>query len=185
MKMTIAAALAATFASISCSIFIGGPSYEIPTAVVSPEPANSVPTELQGAQTVAADTGTLTLQVSEAQLTSYVAARLGELTDPIITDPQVLLRDGQLTMYGTARSGLLIANIRLSMRVSADENGQPRIQITQTDFGPLPLPTGLNDAVSAMVQEALTGTLGPAAIGFRLETITVGDGVMTLTGRVK
>jgi hypothetical protein len=53
------------------------------------------------------------------------------------------------------------------------------------DFGPFPAPEGLNSTVSAFVQEAFTGALGPAAIGFRLETVTIADGVMTLTGRIK
>jgi hypothetical protein len=35
------------------------------------------------------------------------------------------------------------------------------------------------------LQEALTGQLGPAAIGFRLESIDISDGVLTVTGRTK
>ena len=172
-------------ASISCSLFVGGPTYEATAIPTSPESAGSLPEQIQGAETAAAPDGRLTFQISEGQLTSYVAQKLAELSDPLITDPQVLLRDGQITVYGTAHSGLLTAKIRVSMRVSADESGQPRIEITGTDFGPFPVPQGLNAAVSSMVQEALTGVLGPVAIGFRLESITVGDGDMTLTGRLK
>jgi hypothetical protein len=43
----------------------------------------------------------------------------------------------------------------------------------------------LNDAISVFVAQALTGPLGPAATGFRLESVSIADGVMTVTGRVK
>jgi hypothetical protein len=57
--------------------------------------------------------------------------------------------------------------------------------LTSGDFGPLLVPAGLNDAVTAAIQEAFTGAIGPAAIGFRLDKITVADGKMTIVGRTK
>jgi hypothetical protein len=66
-----------------------------------------------------------------------------------------------------------------------DKNGQPQIEITQTDLGPLPAPQRLNDAVSTFVSEAFTGSFGPIATGFRLDSISIADGIMTVSGRVK
>ena len=63
--------------------------------------------------------------------------------------------------------------------------GQPKIEIASADFGPIPAPEGVNSAVSAIIDEVFTGSLGPVAVGFRLESITIADGVMTLTGRIK
>jgi hypothetical protein len=72
------------------------------------------------------------------------------------------------------------------MNVGIDEtSGLPKIEIVSADFGPIPAPEGLNTAISAMIDEAFTGSLGPVAIGFRLESITIADGIMTLTGRTK
>jgi hypothetical protein len=59
------------------------------------------------------------------------------------------------------------------------------MEVVSTDFGPFPAPEGLNSAISAMVAEAYTGSLGPMATGFRLESITIADGSMTLSGRIK
>jgi hypothetical protein len=53
------------------------------------------------------------------------------------------------------------------------------------DFGPLPAPDSINGTISKMVDEAFSGAIGPAATGFRLESITIENGTMTLTGRVK
>jgi hypothetical protein len=33
--------------------------------------------------------------------------------------------------------------------------------------------------------EAFTGSFGPVATGLRIETITIADGIMTLTGRIR
>ena len=49
----------------------------------------------------------------------------------------------------------------------------------------LDLPEGLNEAISSLIQEMFTGSLGPVAIGFRLEELTVADGSLTLSGRIK
>ena len=68
---------------------------------------------------------------------------------------------------------------------SVDENGQPKVEIASADFGPLPAPEGLRDAVAAMVREAYMGSLGPVATGLRIETIAIADGVMTISGRIK
>jgi hypothetical protein len=140
---------------------------------------------MQQAAENGAQTGTVNLQITEAQLTSYLAFKLESQSQPLITDPQVLLRNGQMQVFGKAQSGMFTANVSITLTVSVDPSGQPKIQITNQDFGPLPAPQGLNEAVSAMIGEAFTGSLGPVATGFRLETISIADGMMTVTGRIK
>jgi hypothetical protein len=104
---------------------------------------------------------------------------------PLITEPQVYLRDGQMQIYGKSKQGMFTANIGIIVNVGVDENGQPKIDIVSADFGPLPAPQGLKDAITAMVREAYTGSLGPVATGLRIETITIADGIMTVTGRIR
>jgi hypothetical protein len=36
-----------------------------------------------------------------------------------------------------------------------------------------------------MVKEAYTGSLGPVATGLRIESISIANGVMTVTGRIR
>jgi len=140
----------------------------------------------QGAQT-----GTITLNFTEEQITTYVAARLQNDTSlqqnnqPLITDPQVYLRDGQMQIYGKTKQGMFTANIGIIVNVGVDENGQPKIDIASADFGPLPAPKGLTAAVAAMVREAYTGSLGPVATGLRIDTITIANGIMTISGHIR
>jgi hypothetical protein len=172
-------------ATLACSIFIGGPAYPSEPIPVSSTAAPDLQAYVQQAIAASSQTGIITLQITESQLTSYLALKLESQTDPLITDPRVLLRDGQMIVYGKAQSGIFIANINVTTQVSVDANGQPQIKITKTDLGPLPAPQGLNDAVSSFVHEAFTGSIGPIATGFRLESISIADGVMTITGRVR
>ena len=103
----------------------------------------------------------------------------------MITEPQVYLRDGQMQIYGKTQQGMLTANIGIIVSVGVDENGQPKIEIVSADFGPLPAPEGLRDAIGAMVREAYTGSLGPVATGLRIESISIADGIMTISGRIR
>jgi uncharacterized protein YpmS len=189
MKQTsffiLIALLSLSLAALACTINVGGPDYPETRVPVSTESATSLEEQVKAAQTAAAQSGALVLSISESQITSLVAAKLAENPEPLLTDPQVYLRDGQIQIYGKAVQGRLQANVRIVIAISVDANGQPAISVLSTDFGPLPAPEGLNNTISALVQEAFTGALGPAAIGFRLESITIADGVMTMTGRVK
>jgi hypothetical protein len=114
-----------------------------------------------------------------------LAFKLESQTNPIITEPQVILRDGEMKVFGKVQSGIFTANISITTQLSVDKKGQPQIEITQTDLGPLPAPQRLNDALTAFVSEAFTGPLGPIATGFRLDSISIADGIMTISGRVK
>lgn len=172
--------------SLACTIFVGGPDYPEQTIPVSADEVQSMQTQIEQAFLAGAESGIVTLQITESQLTSYMTLKLQEQSSPPFTDPQVLLRNGQMQMYGKINRGMFAANVLVTMNVSIDpETGLPKIEIASADFGPFPAPEGLNSAISAVIDEAFTSSLGPVAIGFRLESITIADGIMTLTGRIK
>jgi hypothetical protein len=173
-------------ASIACTIFVGGPEYPTQTVPASTEEVQSMQTQVEQALTAGAETGMVTLQITESQLTSYIALKMQEKTNPPFTEPQVFLRNGQMQMVGKIDRGMFAANMLITMNVSIDPaTNLPKIEVAEADFGPIPAPEGLNAAISAVIEEAFTGSLGPVALGFRLESITIADGVMTITGRIK
>lgn len=185
--------LSLVLTSLACVVFVGGPDYSnLPPIPVSGEAAESIKAEIQRAVEAAADTGVLTVNLTEPQITSYLATRLQ--TDPslqqsdkkpLITDPQVYLRDGQMQIYGKTQQGIFTANIGILVNMGVDANGQPQIDVASADFGPFPAPEGLKEAITAMVKEAYTGSLGPVATGLRIESISIANGVMTVTGRIR
>lgn len=172
-------------ASLACTFFIGGPEFPATAIPVSTEDAASLKQQLEAAATNAAQSGVLNVTITESQLTSLLTTKFAEQSDPLLTDPQVYLRDGQMQIYGKAVQGQLQANVRIVVAISIDADGLPVIDVMSVNFGPLPAPEGMNNAVGTLAQEAFTGALGPAAIGFRLETVTIADGVMTVVGRTK
>jgi hypothetical protein len=179
--------------SLACTIFVGGPDYSsLPPIPVSAEAAASIQDELKRAFEEGAQTGVVTINFTEPQLTSYLAQRMQ--TDPslqqsdkkpLIMDPQVYLRDEQMQIYGKTQQGIFTANIGIIVKVGVDTNGQPLIDITSADFGPFGAPEGLKSAITAMIKEAYTGSLGPVATGLRIESISIANGIMTITGRIR
>lgn len=179
-------------ASLACTVNVGGPNYsDRPPIPVSSEAADSLKEELRRAFEAGATTGEVTINITEPQITSVLAQRLQvdpnlqQDKKPLITDPQVYLRDGQMQVFGKTQQGMFAANIGIIVAVGVDENAKPKIEIVSADFGPLPAPEGLNAAISAMIQEAYTGAVGPVATGLRIQTISIADGVMTITGRIR
>lgn len=179
--------------SLACTIFVGGPDYSALAPIpVSAEAAESIKEELRRAFEAGLETGVVTFNLTEPQITSYLAQRLQtdqalQQTDrtPLITDPQVYLRDGQMQIYGKTQQGIFAANIGILVNVGVDEAGQPKIEIVSADFGPFPAPEGIKDAITALIREAYTGSLGPVATGLRIQTIAIANGVMTVTGRIR
>jgi hypothetical protein len=186
------AALVLVLASLACTIFIGGPDYSDRQPIpASPDAAQSLKDELQRAFEAGALSGEVTINITEVQITSVLASRLQtdqnlqQDSKPLITDPQVYLRDGQMQIFGKTQQGMFTANIGIIVSMSVDENGKPKIEIVSADFGPLPAPAGLNNAISAMIQEAYTGSIGPVATGLRIQSITIADGIMAIVGRIR
>ena len=174
-----------TLAILACSVFVGGPDYPATPIPVSTTAAQSLKTQVTHAAATAVTTGTITLKITEEQLTSYLTVYLQSQPNLPIINPQVQLQNGQMKLLGKVQQGVFSANVSMTMTVGVDQNGRPSINITQQDFGPIPAPKGLNEAVSAFLAEALTGSLGPAATGFRLESISITNGVMIVTGRTR
>ena len=179
--------------SLACTIFVGGPDFSTLTPIpVSVEAAESIKAEIKRAFEAGITTGVVTFNITEPQITSYLALRLQtdqalQQSDktPLITDPQVYLRDGQMQIYGKTKQGMFTANIGIIVSMGVDENGEPKIEIVSADFGSFPAPEGLKNALTAMVREAYTGSLGPVATGLRIETIAIANGVMTVSGRIR
>jgi len=179
-------ALATLLAAIlACTINVGGPSYPTPAIPVSTEAVAQLQQGIQTAVAAGEASGQVSLVFTEPGLTSYLYYYLAGQSNPLITNPQVYLQEDQIRIYATARQGDLQAYVYIVLTASVDDQGQLQIAITSADFGPLPVPKELNNMLTAIIKEAYTGALGPVATGFRLETIVIANGMMTLTGRTK
>jgi hypothetical protein len=178
--------------SLACTIFVGGPDYsDLAPIPSSPADADALKEQIRQAFEAGITTGTVSFTITEAQITSVLTQRLQSDPNlqnekkPLISDPQVYLRDGQMKIYGKTQQGLFTANIGIIVNIGVDELGKPKIEITSADFGPFPVPDGIKEAMTAMISEAYTGSLGPVATGLRIESIVIANGNMTIAGRIK
>ena len=171
-------------ATLACSIFVGGPEYPQPPDSSATQAVEAAQTQIAQAILESAQTGAFRLVITESQLTAYLASQMRQESS-LISEPQVLLRDGAIHVYGKVQSGIFNATIDATAQVTLDDQGQPQITITNADFGPVPMPDSVAGSLSAILQEALTGSLGPSATGFRLQSVEIADGTMTIVAQTK
>ncbi len=170
---------------IACTMNVGGPTYPAPAIPISTEAVGNLLTSMETAAAEGLVSGTTTMVITEVQITSYLAYKLQSQTNPFITDPQVYLRNGEIQIFGTAKRGNVLMTMAAFVSAGVDSQGQLQIVLKSADVGPLPAPESIKKAITASIQEAYTGAVGPAATGFRLESVTIADGTMTIVGRSK
>lgn len=168
----------------ACLINLGGPKYPSTTIPVSTQALGSLQNQLGSALTNPTPNQQLTLFLTESELTSYLSNLLGSKPDPLITNPQVFLRDGQIQVYGTATRGNFQANVKIVLTATIDSQGKLSLELVSADFGPIPVPKALNEVITSLVTEAFTGSLGPMATGIRIEGIVIAEGAMMIVGRI-
>ena len=181
----IVVSLVLMLVALACTISVGGPDYPDETIPVSTQSVADMQSAIQTAVAGVGPDGQVTIIISEVQLTSFLAEKLSSQPDAFLQDPQAFLREGQIRIYGTARSGYLEATASIVLAPAVDAEGQLSLELVSADFGPLPVPEGLKNAIASIISEAYTGSLGPAATGFRLESVIIADGYMMLIGRVR
>jgi uncharacterized protein YpmS len=181
----IFAAIILVMAVLACTINIGGPDYPAPAIPVSTEAVGEMQSFMETSVAAGESSGQIVLTFTESQLTSYLNSRLLAQPNPLVTNPQVYLRDGQIMMYATFKKNIFTATARIILNAGVDEQGKLKIELVSADFGPLSTPNGLKEIISSAIQEAYTGALGPVATGFRIQSVTIADGTMTIVGQIK
>lgn len=177
--------LSLLLAALACNLNVGGPEVPDEPAPVSTEAAGDLVDTWKQAFETAKETGVVSLSLTEEQLTSYFALSMAKQEKPLLTNPRVILRDGEMEIVGTYDTGTIDANVGIVMEVTVDDSGVPKIEVTSGSIGPLPLPAELLTGVSEIMNQSLTGQLGTTATGFTMESITISDGVLTINGTLK
>ena len=173
--------------SLGCVINLGGPAIPPNPISISPDAALQLQQRFQTAIENAklSQDGSVTLTVTEEELTSLLASKLDSQPNPFITDPQVYLQNNQIEIYGKAQRGIFAATAGIILSAGVDAQGKPTLDVISANFGPVPAPEGFINTITGFITDAYTSALGPVATGFRLDSIQILDGSMTLTGRVQ
>jgi hypothetical protein len=171
--------------TLACQLDVGGPEPPGETIPVSASAAEEMAQLWQSALAAAAATGTLTILLDEAQVTSFLDLRLEAQEDPVLHDPQVYLREGLVQVFGITERGPLQASVLVIVAPRLDEDGSVRFEVVSADVGPLPVPDALRQTISSLLTEAFTSPLGSLATGVRITTLAIADGQMALVGQIR
>jgi len=171
-------------ASLACNfVRTATPNPSVPpTVAVSTESVQELEQDLNTAAEDLQQGKPVTLIITEGQLTSLVADNFQSPGGPVLQNPQVYLRDGQVQLVGTVeQSGIgLPLEILVSMRV--DSNGKPDYTIDSANIGPFPIPQAQLDQLSNELDKAIAAQLGQGEQRIILDGITIADGTMVITG---
>lgn len=178
-------ALSLLLTSMACQMYVGGPRPPEPAPEPSPEQSSQLMELWDSVRSVAADTGEISLVLNEQQLTSYLMVRMSQDEQPLLDQPQVMLRDGEIRVYGIAVLGPFKAGTLMSIEPILDPEGRVTFQITSAEFGPLPAPKTLTEGLSSLLTEAFTGKLGPLATGFRITSLAISGGEVAIVGTLR
>lgn len=170
-------------AALACgpSLGIGAPTPPASPIAVSTEAAG----QLQGAWGTAvasAANGTVTVVMTEAQLTSYAALKFTSDPNAPIVDPQIYLRNGKMILYGKVKTNKLTLPAALVLSVVPTAAGAVSVTIDAADIGPIPVPSSLRDTLASNLNDAIAQNAGASNTGFKVTDITIADGKLTIVG---
>jgi hypothetical protein len=185
--------------SLACTINVGGPEPPSPPIPVSDEALQGLENTWQNAEVDPA-AGVFAFTLNESQLTSAIAIHLQKQSDPLIYDPQIYLRDGQIILYGSLVRDLFTADTRIAITPIIDETGRLSLEIVSADFGPIPAPSETLESLSSLIDKLLTSSIAQIVASIQMEglgsaintdpsdyiifeSVQISNGMMTIAGR--
>jgi uncharacterized protein YpmS len=129
--------------------------------------------------------GQFAFTLTEAQLTSYLTLKLAETQEDITARNVVVkLDDDQITITAdlTFEATRIQVPVVVVVSGSTTEDGMLVFDLDDISVGNLTLPAGFADTVSAMLIEAINSNLGQRMEGFKVTTLYIDEGMITIAG---
>jgi len=167
---------------ISCQISAGGPTPPRPVSA-STQTVTELNEMLNHVLNNPDPSGSITITLTENQLTSLLEQQLSQQAKPLLQSPQILLQNNQVEIFGVVQTNLIKANARLALQVSADQNGKLTAALTSVNLGSLPVPQSFVENISALINAAMQESISPLTSGIRIEGVNIADGLLTITGK--
>jgi hypothetical protein len=169
-------------ASLACQIDIGGP--ERPGELIYPDDAQATEVAQTWSQAISDSVsgGQVIVMFNETQITGFVAQRLQADPNSLIEEPQIYLRQGQIQVYGIFERGIVKSATLVRVEPSIDADGQLSLRLVEVSVGPIPAPELLMESISAVLTEALTGSIGSLATGIKITSVAISNGEMSIVG---
>jgi hypothetical protein len=171
--------------TLACQIDVGGPARPGERIASDENQATQVAETWSQALSAAIETGEVTVLFDESQITGFVQSRMQTNDTPLLANPQIYLRDGQILVHGIFERGIFKASALLRIEPFIGSDGELSMRLIEATVGPIPAPDLLMESVSALLTEALTGSVGSLATGIRITSIAISNGEMAIVGQLR
>jgi hypothetical protein len=173
-----------TISSLACQVQVGGPEPPARIIPISQEAANSAE-QIWTSSIENSSSNSVAFTLSEDQITSYVAMQLQSNVNSAITEPQIFLDDGTISIFGKAEQGPFTANVHITLQPTTDDNGNLSFEIITADFGPMPVPSDILENFSSIINNVLNGSIIPGGSNFQIQNVFISSGMITIEGNLK
>jgi hypothetical protein len=129
---------------------------------------------------------TITITATSQELTSLLNSFLDEAksTDPTASIPienaTICFKNGKMSLFGKINT-LGVDSTGLISIAAAVSNGRASFRVEQVELGPLSVPSGLGDIVSALISNVLNQNLAK----IQLTQVDIRGDQIVLTGKVR
>ncbi len=166
VALTILACTAADSATLP-----GGP------VGISPEAAQRVEAKLVEALTLNPNDQFI-LRFTDEEVTSYLALKLEETTEPPITNPQIRFTKGKMYVAGELTNISPIQLRAMIIAIPRVTDDQLAIDIESVYLGPIPIPNTLLDSLSQTIDQALE----EAQVNLKITQVEVFESEIVIVG---
>ncbi len=169
-------------AGLACSI-PGSASNLPPTAQpMTTEQLLNLENQLQATLANPNASGDVTVTLTQDQINGIITSAMAQQSDKTITDPSVVLTGGNMEVYGKVNQSGISANLKVVMQPQVDAAGKAHLNIVSINLGGLPVPDILKNRVQTMADDALNNYLNAGSSTFKVKSMTITEGQMTVTG---
>ena len=173
-------------ASLACNLPFLAQQKAHPTEIpVSIEQAKNLEQQLKQAVEQAAQSGVISLEVTEEQLTSAMNIYLQQAQSSglPLNDIQVRLRDGKVKLTASTQQGPLKVPVEISAAIRADAC-KIRFDIESATAGPIAIPTEQLGTLTKQAEQALNEKIADIVGGnVCISSVTIQDGKLSVSGQ--
>jgi uncharacterized protein YpmS len=124
----------------------------------------------------------MTIELTESQITSLISSQTANQQDTQLSNTQVLLENNQMVINGDANAAGISGKINIILDVSTDAAGKPQLMVSKAVIGAFPIPSSLLETLSQVINQTM---LGQGGEGFEIQSLTIADHKMIITGHKK
>lgn len=178
-------------ATLACSITMpSAPQAPLPSLTPSVADADAFEQSFRQAVNQAAQTGSFSATINQQQLSSWLSLRAAAYArqqgyELPMKNLQASLDGGKITLYGVfVQPNVPDTPAQVVFTPTIDGNGQLAVAIQSGQVGVVGLPSSALTDLNKLIKDTLTSQLSQIQGKYKLTTLNIGGGTLTVSGQV-